>query len=369
MNRLYAVESTPTLTGAMADHRLRAAAAEIESVARAARGGGRRRVGRAARRAHPRSPAGSPRSRRTPGAQGPSVVVAGEFQTDGVHAAARPSTTRSATAARRCSTARTSKPRPRRGDLDCRSRAGHRRGPGRAARDHGRQPGVHRAGGPAVRRAPGQGAARRLPLGPRRRDLAALPLARPRGPRARELGRRARSFDGTVTLMQPLIEPLYEGGSAHEFLAAFSTHPAAAGDGDRQGLLDQDLQRRNRRMDVQASARRVVRERRSVLALRAARRIHGRHRGERRRSGHRAHRGRGSRRAGSRDDGAAGRGRSTHPRRRRPRPHQPRRRRSPHWTGMRAIIFAYSTTRGSRMTETSIPGRPTWRTPRRASRG
>ena len=32
----------------------------------------------------------------------------------------------------------------------------------------------------------------------------------------------ARSFDGTVTLMQPLIEPLYEGRSPHEFLGAFT---------------------------------------------------------------------------------------------------------------------------------------------------
>jgi molybdopterin-containing oxidoreductase family iron-sulfur binding subunit len=32
-----------------------------------------------------------------------------------------------------------------------------------------------------------------------------------------------RSFDGTVTLMQPLIAPLYEGRSAHEMLALFTT--------------------------------------------------------------------------------------------------------------------------------------------------
>src|SRR5215203_1314978 len=31
-----------------------------------------------------------------------------------------------------------------------------------------------------------------------------------------------RSYDGTVTIMQPLIEPLYEGKSAYEFLAVFS---------------------------------------------------------------------------------------------------------------------------------------------------
>ena len=31
-----------------------------------------------------------------------------------------------------------------------------------------------------------------------------------------------RSYDGTVTIMQPLIEPLYEGRTAHELLAVFS---------------------------------------------------------------------------------------------------------------------------------------------------
>jgi molybdopterin-containing oxidoreductase family iron-sulfur binding subunit len=32
----------------------------------------------------------------------------------------------------------------------------------------------------------------------------------------------ARSYDGTVTIVQPLIEPLYEGKTAHELLAVFS---------------------------------------------------------------------------------------------------------------------------------------------------
>ncbi len=35
MNRLYSVESTPTNTGAMADHRLRMRASDIEGFARA----------------------------------------------------------------------------------------------------------------------------------------------------------------------------------------------------------------------------------------------------------------------------------------------------------------------------------------------
>jgi len=35
----------------------------------------------------------------------------------------------------------------------------------------------------------------------------------------------ARAFDGTVSIIQPLIAPLYTGKSAHELLAAFSTEP------------------------------------------------------------------------------------------------------------------------------------------------
>ena len=39
----------------------------------------------------------------------------------------------------------------------------------------------------------------------------------------------ARAFDGTVTILQPLIAPLYEGRSAHEVLAALNGAPNRAG--------------------------------------------------------------------------------------------------------------------------------------------
>jgi MoCo/4Fe-4S cofactor protein with predicted Tat translocation signal len=39
----------------------------------------------------------------------------------------------------------------------------------------------------------------------------------------------ARAFDGTATIMQPLIEPLYAGKSAHEVLAAFGENPQRSG--------------------------------------------------------------------------------------------------------------------------------------------
>ncbi len=39
----------------------------------------------------------------------------------------------------------------------------------------------------------------------------------------------ARAFDGTASIVQPLIAPLYDGKSAHEVLAAFSPNPERSG--------------------------------------------------------------------------------------------------------------------------------------------
>jgi molybdopterin-containing oxidoreductase family iron-sulfur binding subunit len=39
----------------------------------------------------------------------------------------------------------------------------------------------------------------------------------------------ARAYDGTVSIIQPLIQPLYNGKSAHELLAAFTDRPDRAG--------------------------------------------------------------------------------------------------------------------------------------------
>ncbi len=39
----------------------------------------------------------------------------------------------------------------------------------------------------------------------------------------------ARAFDGTASIVQPLIAPLYDGRSAHEMLAAFSQNPEKSG--------------------------------------------------------------------------------------------------------------------------------------------
>ena len=89
MNRLYAVESTPTNTGAMADHRLRMKASDIESLARAlARALGVNAV--AAPVAPPNAPQGwiPALARDLKQHAGSSLVIAGDQQPPMVHALA-----------------------------------------------------------------------------------------------------------------------------------------------------------------------------------------------------------------------------------------------------------------------------------------
>ena len=79
----------------------------------------------------------------------------------------------------------------------------------------------------------------------------------------------ARAGDGTVTVCQPLIEPLYECRSAHEVIAALAgeTQDPAR---DRPRLLEGELGRARRRhlRHADRSDRRRLRQLREVLAAR-----------------------------------------------------------------------------------------------------
>src|SRR5262249_27178373 len=80
MNRLYAIESTPTLTGAKADHRLPLRASEIEAAARALSGEGTGSFGNPAAQKFLAAAAKDLQAHR-----GRSLVIAGDYQPASVH--------------------------------------------------------------------------------------------------------------------------------------------------------------------------------------------------------------------------------------------------------------------------------------------
>ena len=199
MNRLYAIESTPTLTGAKADHRLPVAASEVEGIARELAAA----IAGSAAPAPSRAAAGPPDVAKwvaadrqgSPGPRGRSVVVAGEFQPAAVHAA-RPRDQPGArqhrhdgAVRRRCS-----KPKPHRAAARSPSSAtAMDAGQVELLRDHGRQ--SRCSPRPSISVSPS--GSPRSPLVVYHathvgRDVAALPLEHRRDTPARELGRCAR---------------------------------------------------------------------------------------------------------------------------------------------------------------------------------
>ena len=212
------------------------------------------------------------------GARGRSVVVAGEYQPAAVHALAHAmnqalgnvGTTVTLRRARRGVAGRPAR-------VARRARDGDGRRTGRAAGHPRRQSGLHRAGRPAS-----------SPSGwPRSRSSSTTASTSTRPPRSAtgtcptrtpsRAGATPRSFDGTVTLMQPLIAPLYEGRSAHEVLGGVHRRsPIAATLGHRQGLLDARVSRGAGGWTF--STPRGERSRTPTRSgARAARRIHRRH--------------------------------------------------------------------------------------------
>ena len=217
MNRLYAIESTPTLTGAKADHRLALRASEIEAAAQALSAGGsggsfsntnaQKFLAAAAKdlQAH----------------RGRSIVIAGDYQPAAVHQLARAlnqslgnigTTVTDAPAVSINATDQIASLR----DLT-------------QAMDAGQVALLVIIGSNPVFTAPAdlkfQEKLAKVALSVSHTlhidDTAThchwnLPLAH-----ALESWGDARAYDGTVTVMQPLIAPLYEGRAVPEVLAAF----------------------------------------------------------------------------------------------------------------------------------------------------
>jgi molybdopterin-containing oxidoreductase family iron-sulfur binding subunit len=236
-NRLYAIESAPTLTGAKADHRLPVRASEIEAIARELAGA----IGSSAP-----APAGASVPR--PGSQeiakfvsavakdlqahrGRSLVVPGEYQPAAVHQLARSMNEALGNAGATVTyTTAAIEARPVDGFASIAELA--------AAMDAGQVEVLVILGGNPVFTAPAD-----LRFGERMSKVPLIayhsqyvdetsPLAHWNLPAAHPLESWGdyRAYDGTVTLMQPLIAPLYEGRTPQEMLALFTAQ------GDRRAM-------------------------------------------------------------------------------------------------------------------------------------
>ncbi len=238
MNRLYAIESTPTLTGAKADHRLAARAAQVEEIARelqAALGGS---TGSPQGGGSSAPPASVPRpgqpeiakwvaaiAKDLQAHRGRSVVIAGEFQTPAVHAVAHAINQSLGNVGTTVTYGAALEVAPTNHMASIRDLA--------ASMDAGQVEMLVILDGNPVFTAPVD-----LKFAEK---LAKVPVVIYHGlyhdetafvsqwhvPAVHplETWHDARACDGTVTMTQPLIAPLYEGRSAHELLAAFTTQP------------------------------------------------------------------------------------------------------------------------------------------------
>ncbi|HTY57540.1 MAG TPA: 4Fe-4S dicluster domain-containing protein, partial [Bacteroidota bacterium] len=228
MNRLYVVESTPTVTGAMADHRYRVQAGAVEGIAR--------EIARAVSAGTPSAAVASPDEAWTgPVARdllahrGRSVVVAGPYQSAALHALVHMINDALGNAGR---TVFYTDPVAFRdtGQMESfRSLV--------AAMEAGEVETLLVAGcNPAYDAPADSGFARhigrvnmKIHTGLYSDETSALCDWHIPGTHYLEQWSDARAYDGTVTIVQPLIAPLYDGKSVHEVVAAIAGDAPAKG--------------------------------------------------------------------------------------------------------------------------------------------
>jgi len=217
MNRLYAIESTPTLTGAKADHRLPLRASEIAAAAQALSGGnGSGTFSNSAAQAFIAAAAKDLQAHR-----GRSLVVAGDYQPAAVHAIARQMNE----ALGNVGVTVTYGPSV---DINAGDHAASLRELTQAMHS-GQVDLLVILGGNPVFTAPADlhfdvaltkvALSVSLSMFPDETAFVThwnVPEAHPL-----ESWGDARAFDGTVTVMQPLIAPLYDGKTLQEVLAVF----------------------------------------------------------------------------------------------------------------------------------------------------
>jgi molybdopterin-containing oxidoreductase family iron-sulfur binding subunit len=236
MNRLYVVESTPTLTGSKADHRLTLGAGEIENFARELAGSVGTGSGGGAQPGASVPRPGAPEigkwvaavARDLQANRGRSVVVAGHYQPASVHALAQ---------AMNQSLGNVGTTVAYGASIDV--SAGHSGSLNElvSAMDAGQVELLVISGLNPVYSAPADlkfaEKLRKVPLivyhGLHVDETALLSHWNVADTHPLESWGDARAYDGTVTIIQPLIAPLYEGRSIYEVIGSFSSQP------DRRG--------------------------------------------------------------------------------------------------------------------------------------
>jgi len=217
MNRLYAIESTPTLTGAKADHRLPLKASEIAAAAQALSGsGGSASFGNGAAQKFLAAAAKDLQAHR-----GRSLVVAGDYQPAAVHALARQLNESLGNVGATVAYGSAIELNPADHVASIRDLA--------QAMDAGQVDVLVILGGNPVFTAPADlQFAEKLKKVSTTASLSMFPdetafVTEWNVPEAHALESwgDARAFDGTVTVMQPLIAPLYDGKTIQEVLAVF----------------------------------------------------------------------------------------------------------------------------------------------------
>ncbi len=226
MNRLYVLESTPTNTGAMADHRLPLKASEVESFA----------VALAAELSIPwqmppssRSATGeawvSPIARDLLKHKGRCIVIAGEYQTPNVHALAHAMNLSLGNVGKTVIHTEPVEPNPSQQFDSLRDLAQEMKA--------GAVETLLILGGNPVFTAPAdvpfgqamKSVKRRVHLGLYNDETAALCHWHVPEAHFLESWNDCRAYDGTITIMQPLIAPLYSGKTASEVLTLLSRQP------------------------------------------------------------------------------------------------------------------------------------------------
>jgi molybdopterin-containing oxidoreductase family iron-sulfur binding subunit len=223
MNRLYAVESTPSSVGAMADHRLALAPSEVGPLARAL--AAKLGVGESTPLADSRQQWVDSAARDLQQHRGRSLIVVGEPQPPAVHALAHAMNMALGNVGQTVVYTQAVEAEPVNEIASLRELV--------EDMDRGQVTTLVILEGNPVYSAPAdlefarklEKVNLRIHLGLYENETAALCHWHIPEAHYLEAWSDTRAYDGTVTIVQPLIAPLYGGKTAHEMLAALSTEP------------------------------------------------------------------------------------------------------------------------------------------------